>query len=1012
MIGAGRTARLQEIALNWERMSTMANENQTEIQEILKKFKLYIGSEEGSLHLEHIAREKKEVNELMEKLESTDKNSDEFVDVVLYGLLPYYKTSVAKRVSIYAVFMNIKPFFSPYNYSENEWRLIAHRIYDLCKGFKDRPDQIESLIAEFTKDKYSQNLQCGSITPILYCINDSYPIINNRVRRTYSGILKIVGIRDKMSQKLENYPKSIEKLRALQKVLTSDSTSLGTTLLDMFCYWYDEFILKETDTEISSASEDNNIEEVNFNEFFRETDIEKADYTPHALSNPERIKVRDIISNVEKRWVLPNFQRYFDWQREDVRSFLESIFKDYYVGAFLLWEAGKEAGLDLIPVMGLPELPAKPEEIILDGQQRITSLYYAMKAPDFPLKHSRERSYFYVNFRNFFQDNKENIVEVRYEQYERDECYKKLLFPLYELESYKDWIDGFEEFLLNNNKELDFAKLRPMRRIIERRLQHIWDGFEVPYILLPDSMKLKQVTEIFENINTKGKPLNVFDLLIARLLVNGIELRKLWNATLKEYPKIKNYANKTDKIPIYILQTMSLTYHEASLCSREDILNIYDNIFKGKGKIFEEEWNTFAKYFDKAISKIENVRSGYGAKDEREVPFIPMLPILATLLKYIGERKDMAECYKKLDRWYWASVFSNAYSSAVDSRLTSDFKEMKMWFDNDNEMAKSIINASKKLPVIDFRGIQTHGSSMYKGVLCLLALQGARDMDTNLTFENAESNHRDHLFPKSKTHGFGEHGDVDSILNITWMSEKTNTRIKLWKKPSVYIKEFIKDKYKGDEKEFRMMLKTHFIDDRAYEHMLSDNFESFVQEREKSIRGKIEQLIGRQLAADSGMISPDTPFSNRMAFHDTIKQCSAHLYWIDKYFSTKGLQLLEESLDNSSVNNVKILMAVEKVDETFRSIFKEFQQQLKNKGVNVELRVLTDNKLSSSIHDRWILSKNQNFNIPSPDTIARGQFSEIKKTSNTPPFDKWWAQSQDIIQEWNTILQAKKEITH
>jgi hypothetical protein len=69
---------------------------------------------------------------------------------------------------------------------------------------------------------------------------------------------------------------------------------------------------------------------------------------------------------------------------------------------------------------------------------------------------------------------------------------------------------------------------------------------------------------------------------------------------------------------------------------------------------------------------------------------------------------------------------------------------------------------------------------------------------------------------------------------------------------------------------------------------------------------------------------------------------------------------------------------------------------LKKKNVNCELKIM-NNKLGSSIHDRWIITKDSNFNIPSPDVIARGQFSEVKSTSNRPPFEKWWDDSLDFI---------------
>jgi hypothetical protein len=59
--------------------------------------------------------------------------------------------------------------------------------------------------------------------------------------------------------------------------------------------------------------------------------------------------------------------------------------------------------------------------------------------------------------------------------------------------------------------------------------------------------------------------------------------------------------------------------------------------------------------------------------------------------------------------------------------------------------------------------------------------------------------------------------------------------------------------------------------------------------------------------------------------------------------------------------------------------------------------------VASKIHDRWILSKNASFNIPSPDVVARGQYSEVKKTNNTLPFEDMWKNSLDIISDWTKI---------
>lgn len=144
------------------------------------------------------------------------------------------------------------------------------------------------------------------------------------------------------------------------------------------------------------------------------------------------------------------------------------------------------------------------------------------------------------------------------------------------------------------------------------------------------------------------------------------------------------------------------------------------------------------------------------------------------------------------------------------------------------------------------------------------------------------------------------------------------------------------------------------------------------------------------------LLSPGKPFSNKKIIRDIINSCEKYIYWVDKYFSIVGLDWLSESIDKSKVKNIKILMSPEKVDEKFKSAYKDIKDELANKGIKCELRVITDNKLKADIHDRWIISKNLCHNVPSTDTIVRGQYSEVKRTTNVPPFDEWWDKSEDI----------------
>ncbi|MEK6647200.1 MAG: ORF6N domain-containing protein [Candidatus Firestonebacteria bacterium] len=162
----------------------------------------------------------------------------------------------------------------------------------------------------------------------------------------------------------------------------------------------------------------------------------------------------------------------------------------------------------------------------------------------------------------------------------------------------------------------------------------------------------------------------------------------------------------------------------------------------------------------------------------------------------------------------------------------------------------------------------------------------------------------------------------------------------------------------------------------------------------------IHSLIGTN---HKTLIAPERPFTNKRIFWDAIRSCEEYIYWVDKYFSKVGLELLSQSLDDKKVRRIKILMSIDKTDGKIRELFKDFRKELKNKKIVCELRVITNTKIKSDIHDRWIISKNICFNIPSTDTLARGQYSEIKKTINEPPFNEWWNSSKDIINDWDEI---------
>lgn len=981
----------------------MSSSEMDELSQIKHDFIQWISSEEAQTHMKQIQNEILEVNELAFKIEKMDQDSPEFSHHVLYGLLPYGKSKYALRVSTFPVFLNIKKWFRPYNYSDEDYQELAKIIFQLTLKVRDTPKKTQDWINNFKAHRLSFNFQCGSITPILFCINSNFPLINGQVTNTYRYFSKFYN-HGKINSKLEKYQKNHRKLEEFRTVLGIIEINDWATF-DLFCYWFNT--LRKRKKVFVPAPKD-------YNQFIKEIVPKNTSYFLNQYqAGSDTTTINQILQKCEQnKWVLPYFQRYFQWSRTDVKDFLTSIFNDYYVGSFLLWGVYSESiPMGTLSIQGVDsEIEARRvEHIIIDGQQRMTSLYYAMKSPNFSLKGSKLKSYFYLDIEKYFKiisDFKDesdrwdvvDIINVRTKKMARQESFEKLLFPIYEISKRTEWIKEFRNFLLE--KSADKSNIYDLTDFIKEKLDRVYTSFSIPYVILPDAVKIYEVTNIFEKINSKGRPLSTFDLLIARLQKYQINLRDIWDQTLVEYPKINEYYNNKDSIPIYLLQTISLLLTSAKSCKKKDLLDIADKADINDESSFRNIWFKACKNFEETILRIENLRDGFGVRSVKEVPFMSMLPILSGLYQYVNEnKKRKAECYNKIKMFYWSAVFSNAYSASVDSQTTSDFRAMISWFNDDSTIPETVKNARESIGSSNFRRDTQKSSARYRGVLSLIALEGAKDFDSGLMLENSRANDQHHIFPFDL---YKDEKFVNSVLNISWLSATTNRTIGKTK-PSEYYQDFISSKY-SDEGKFIEILASHHITDRQLQDLKTNNFTDFIKHRHEIIHTIIKEKIGLETqSAQSERISPSEPYSNVVKLKNTVKKCHSYIHWVDKYFSPIGFEILIDSIDSANVNSVKILTSVDTISEKSRNDFKRFRDEMKNIGINAEMRVIVDNKLKRSIHDRWIITENITFNIPSVDTVMRGQYSDITETHSDLPFTSWWNASKNIVTDWNEL---------
>ena len=156
------------------------------------------------------------------------------------------------------------------------------------------------------------------------------------------------------------------------------------------------------------------------------------------------------------------------------------------------------------------------------------------------------------------------------------------------------------------------------------------------------------------------------------------------------------------------------------------------------------------------------------------------------------------------------------------------------------------------------------------------------------------------------------------------------------------------------------------------------------------------------------MLDPQKEFDNESLVEDTFKKCNEYIDWVDSYFRRKGFKWIARYLPKDKVKNIRILTGNDTVNEELRDSFKTLRSQLSHDEIKCEMHVIIDNKLKGKIHGRWLITKDNCFTFQSVDTVSRGSYDEIRDGASAPPFDEWWNESLDIINDWNKIKEMNE----
>ena len=545
---------------------------------------------------------------------------------------------------------------------------------------------------------------------------------------------------------------------------------------------------------------------------------------------PDNQNLVSLVSDAHQGKIcIPDFQRNFVWERERVADLLRSIIRGYYIGSLLLLRCEPDrppfapsflSGADA----ALPK--PRPNYLVLDGQQRITALIYALTAPDLALKDSSQRRWFYLDLTLLMNDRDND--EVVFDRAKRDLDgldrpeiqYEKRILPctvMLRSHAFLAWRDGLDDWLKEHEPE-NHEQFRTEWRTEWTSAITTFQNYDVPYVLLhevdeSDPESIGRVCAIFEKLNSTGVELSVYDLLTARLYRSGIKLHELWNAACREHPRLAAWSHgsaDTNKLGVLILRTLALL--RGLEAKPTTLINL-------KPEGFENDWCRAARAIERALELLMHVGpDGFGVFAQKWLPGFGLLPVLAALRAEIEDLGLGEEARADLRRWYWCNVFLERYSSAVESKSRKDYTEIMAHWTQDGPEPAVFNEARIRIGAQGYsvRDSASYGSAIYSGLFCLLALNGARDwrVGEDIQLQRLQDHH---IFPRAwlRRHGFSAQSEVNSVVNRTLISNGTNGKIGD-RAPASYLEDtsiFPSGPRKG-------LLAPHFIDPDALSWML------------------------------------------------------------------------------------------------------------------------------------------------------------------------------------------------
>lgn len=518
---------------------------------------------------------------------------------------------------------------------------------------------------------------------------------------------------------------------------------------------------------------------------------------------------------------IPKFQRDFVWYKEQTAALIDSLIKGFPIGTFIFWQTKEELRhFKDIGNITLPDVPAGEfVHYILDGQQRITSLYAVRKGLRLT-KDGKEVNYKDISINLDLDPNSDDrVVEVD----PPDGAPSISLFRL---------LNGSLMELLSDYSTEQLQKIE----VYQKRLT----GYDFSTIVIPE-YPIDTACEVFTRINTGGTELTLFEIMVAKTYdqASGFDL-------LEQYEWLKeNDGSEKDledagfeTIPAStVLQCVS-----AYMCKqvrRRDILKLDKQGFIQSWPIVKEGIFSAVDYLSTQL----------------RIPVSRLLPYNALLVPFTYffirnyDRPPSPRQSKLLIQYFWWASLSTRFSSGVEGKLAQDLERMNAILD---EREPDYKGEEIQLTMDDLRWHWfSTGDAFCKAIICLYAYFIPRSFATdglvkldNSWLKAANSKNYHHFFPKSYLRKHGpKDTQANAILNITIVDDYLNKRKIRAKPPSEYMLAFC-----DDNPDLEETVKSHLIGDMDEYGIWDDDYERFIDRRGERVleelRKRLEPALG------------------------------------------------------------------------------------------------------------------------------------------------------------------------